>query len=100
MLSREERAELISTLAADQLAGEVVPRLGGVRKLRFAPMGRGKSGAFRVIYCVLTEELPIFALLIYGKNEQVNPTPDQTRAMMTAVAAFKAGPGKAATKRR
>jgi hypothetical protein len=61
-----------------------------VRKLRFAPKGRGKSGAFRVIYYVLTEDLPILALLIYGKNEQVNPTPEQTRAMAAVVAKFKA----------
>ena len=90
LLSREGRAELIDTLARDPLAGDVVPGLGGVRKLRFAPKGRGKSGAFRVVYYVLTEELPILALLIYGKNEQVNPTPEQTRAMTAVVTEFKA----------
>ena len=90
LLSPEGRAELIDTLARDPLAGDVVPGLGGVRKLRFAPKGRGKSGAFRVVYYVLTEELPILALLIYGKNEQVNPTPEQTRAMTAVVAEFKA----------
>lgn len=99
LLSGEERSELIDTLARNPRAGDVVPGLGGVRKLRFAPKGRGKSGAFRVIYYVLTEELPILALLIYGKNEQVNPTPEQTRAMTTVVAEFKTGPQKT-TRRR
>lgn len=99
LLSREERTALIDTLARDPLAGDLVPGLGGVRKLRFAPKGRGKSGAFRVIYYMLTEDLPVLALLIYGKNEQVNPTPEQTRAMAAVVAEFKAGSRKA-TKRR
>jgi mRNA-degrading endonuclease RelE of RelBE toxin-antitoxin system len=100
LLSREDRANLIETLAREPLAGDLVPGLGGVRKLRFAPQGRGKSGAFRVIYYVLTEDMPILALLVYGKNEQVNPTPEQTRAMAAVVAEFKAGPRKAAARRR
>ena len=37
LLSREERADLIESLARDPFAGEVMPGLGGVRKLRFAP---------------------------------------------------------------
>ena len=90
LLSREERAELIETLARDPLAGDVIPGLGGVRKLRFAPKGRGKSGGFRVIYYVLADDLPILALLVYGKNEQVSPTPAQTRAIEAVVAEFKA----------
>lgn len=35
--------------------------------------------------------MPILALLIYGKNEQVNPTPEQTRAIVALVATFKRG---------
>lgn len=94
LLSREERADLIATLAARPFAGALVPELGGVRKLRFAPKGRGKSGAFRVIYYVVSDEEPILALLIYGKNEQVNPTPEQTRAIVAVVREFKPGPRK------
>lgn len=72
-------------LANDPLAGDLVPGLGGIRKLRFAAGGRGKSGGFRVIYYVLTDDLPILAMLIYGKNEQSNPTPEQRRALLAAV---------------
>jgi hypothetical protein len=50
LLSRDERTELMGVLASDPMAGDVIPGLGGVRKLRFAPKGRGKSGGFRVIY--------------------------------------------------
>lgn len=86
LLSREERAELIRALAQNPGAGDVVPGLGGVRKLRFAPKGRGKSGAFRVIYYVLTEEQPILALLLYGKNEQEDLSTAQ-RKMVAGLAA-------------
>jgi mRNA-degrading endonuclease RelE of RelBE toxin-antitoxin system len=78
----------------------VVPELGGGRKLRFAPKGRGKSGAFRAIYYVPSDAEPILALLIYGKNEQVNPTPEQTRAIVAVVREFKAGRRTAAAKRK
>ena len=78
-------------LARDPLAGDVMPGLGGVRKLRFAPKGRGKSGAFRVIYYVLTADHPILALLIYGKNEQEDLSPAQRKVVAGLAAAMKRG---------
>jgi hypothetical protein len=91
LLSREDRADLINTLARNPEAGDVIPGLGGVRKLRFAPAGRGKSGAFRVIYYVLTEDRPILAIFLYGKNERANLTPDQKAAARRLVEAIKSG---------
>ena len=86
LLSCEEQVELIDTLVREPLAGDVIPGLGGVRKLRFAPKSRGRSGAFRVIYYVLTDDLPILALLLYGKNEQADLSPAQ-RKIVAALAA-------------
>lgn len=80
---------MIDALARDPLAGDLVPGLGGVRKLRFAPKGRGKSGAFRVIYYVLTDDMPILALLIYGKNEQPDLSPAQHKAVAALAAEMK-----------
>jgi hypothetical protein len=76
-------------LASDPTAGDLIPGLGGVRKLRFAPKGRGKSGAFRVIYYVLTSNMPILALLIYGKNEQSDLSPAQRKAVAALVTEMK-----------
>jgi hypothetical protein len=59
---------------------------GGVRKLRFAARGNGKSGGVRVIYYVVDETIPLFALLIYGKSEQADLSPVQ-RARIAAIAA-------------
>lgn len=90
LLGREVRATLINMLASDPMAGALVPGLGGIRKLRFAPAGRGKSGAFRVIYYFAAVNRPILALLIYGKNEQENITPQQRDAILALIAADKA----------
>ena len=89
LLSAEDKARLIDKLAIEPLAGDLVPGLAGVRKLRFASTGRGQRGGFRVIYYVLTDDMPILALLIYGKNEQADMTPDQRRALLTVVEATK-----------
>jgi mRNA-degrading endonuclease RelE of RelBE toxin-antitoxin system len=70
LLTSDERMELIATLASNPLVGDLIPRTGGIGKLRFAAGGRGKRGAFRVIYYMLTDSMPIVAITIYGKNEK------------------------------
>jgi hypothetical protein len=47
---------------------------GGVRKVRFAGEGRGKSGAYRVIYYYHSEDIPLFVLALFAKNEKANLT--------------------------
>ena len=89
LLNRAERLELVTLLANEPTAGDLVPGLGGIRKLRFAAGGQGKRGAVRVIYYLGSPDMPIYALLIYGKGEQANPSPEQRRAMLAAVEALK-----------
>jgi hypothetical protein len=90
LLSDEERKELIDYVASFPEAGDVIPDTAGVRKLRFAAKGKGKSGGVRVIYYFLDEDTPLFALLIYGKGEQDNLTPDQKRVVRAFAEAIKA----------
>lgn len=85
LLSQADRDALIAMIAADPRAGALVPGWGGIRKLRFGPAGRGKSGGFRVIYWLGADNVPVLVLLLYGKNEQVNPSQDQVTAMLRAV---------------
>ena len=49
LLSAEEHDELIFSLALHPKAGDEIPGTGGVRKVRFAARGKGKSGGVRVI---------------------------------------------------
>jgi hypothetical protein len=75
LLSSEEHEELLPYLALNPEAGDEIPGTGGVRKVRFAAKGKGKSGGVRVIYYFFDEDIPLYAILLYGKNEQVNLTP-------------------------
>jgi len=54
-----------------------IATLAPVHKVRYAAMGRGKSGGVRVIYYFYDADMPIYALLIYGKNERANLTREQ-----------------------
>ncbi len=72
LLSAEERSELIEMIAQDPECGDVMEGTGGVRKVRFAFAGRGKSGGARVIYFFHNDELPVFLLTMFAKNEKAN----------------------------
>src|SRR5688572_8151360 len=68
-------------LAADPTAGDVVPRSGGLRKVRMAGAGRGKSGGFRVINMLLLGRRYIALLDGYDKTEQEDLTADELKAV-------------------
>ena len=80
MLSADEHEELLFYLALHPLSGDEISGTGGVRKVRFAARGKGKSGGVWVIYYIFDEVNPLYAFYIYGKNEQANPTPEQQKA--------------------
>jgi len=50
----------------------VVPGSGGVRRLRWAPSGRGKRGGLRVIYYWKDDKGEIWLLTLYDKREEQN----------------------------
>ena len=66
--------ELVTFLAINPEAGDLVPGTGGCRKLRWAAAGRGKRGGVRVIYYFHNESLPLFLLNVFAKNEKANLT--------------------------
>jgi hypothetical protein len=72
LLSDQERCELIDSVAAHPLQGDLLVGTGGLRKFRFAKGGRGKSGGVRVIYYYGRAEHPLFLLEVFGKNEKAN----------------------------
>jgi mRNA-degrading endonuclease RelE of RelBE toxin-antitoxin system len=67
-LSDEEYRALQATLIANPKAGPVIPRSGGVRKLRWPAAGRGKRGGYRIIYYPRIAEGVIWMLTLYPKN--------------------------------
>jgi hypothetical protein len=90
LLTIEEHAELILYLASHPDAGDEIPGSGGVRKVRFAAKGRGKSGGVRAVYYYYDYENPLYAILLYGKNEQADLSSEQKREVTALATEFKA----------
>lgn len=72
LMSAKERPALINVIATYPEAGDIIPKAGGVRKIRIAREGHGKSGSFRVIYYYYTENNPVLLFTVFGKNERAN----------------------------
>jgi mRNA-degrading endonuclease RelE of RelBE toxin-antitoxin system len=85
LLSDDEYRELQAALVNRPKAGPVIPRSGGLRKLRWSASGRGKRGGARVIYYWATQQERILMLLIYTKNESDDLTPDQIKVLRSIV---------------
>lgn len=71
-LSDIELAEFQAFLCLNPEFGVLVSRTGGVRKIRWALPGRGKSGGVRVLYLDILDTRKIYLLTVYAKNEKAN----------------------------
>jgi len=71
-LGEDEYAALQWDLTIHPEAGAVVPGSGGLRKLRWAPEGRGKRGGLRVIYYWRNEAGEVWLLTLYDKREETS----------------------------
>jgi hypothetical protein len=62
-------------LAVHPSAGDVIPRSGGCRKLRWGAAGRGRRGGTRVIYFLRLASGQIVLVTMYAKNvrEDIDP---------------------------
>ena len=69
--------DMLEFLAKRPKAGRIIQGTGGLRKVRIARPGKGKSGGTRVIYYYHSEGKPILQLLIYAKADQENMTDAQ-----------------------
>jgi hypothetical protein len=80
-----ERIAVVDRVATDPECGVLIPGGGGIRKVRFAFGGRGKSGGARVIYFLAGEQLPIFLLAVFAKNEKSDLTPKERDTLAASV---------------
>ena len=72
LLTEGERRDVVDYLAAHPKAGDLMEGTGGVRKIRWARAGRGKSGGVRIIYYVHSEAMPLYLLTVFAKNDRTN----------------------------
>ena len=91
MLTDDIMEGVENTLCSDPRAGDVIRGTNGVRKLRVALPGRGKSGGARMTYLYVEVAGMIYFLLVYAKNAQGNTTAAQTKLLAAWATRLKEG---------
>ena len=85
LLDDESLAKVQSLLLARPDAGKVIPKSGGLRKLRVAAKGHGKRGGARVIYYWVVNRDRILMLDIYAKNEREDLDADELKQLRALI---------------
>jgi len=85
LLSDEEYRKFQSALAANPDAGDVIPGMGGLRKIRMALPGGGKRGGARVLYLLFVRAETVFLLYVFTKGEFADLPPDKRRVIRKLV---------------
>jgi mRNA-degrading endonuclease RelE of RelBE toxin-antitoxin system len=90
VLTEEERYAIVDLLASDPTCGVVLRETGGIRKMRFALAGRGKSGGVRIVYYFYNESMPVYILAGFAKNERANLSAAERATLRRLVEQIKA----------
>ena len=85
LLSDDEYRALQNVLVENPERGDILKGGGGIRKLRHALPGRGKSGGVRAIYYWIKDDHQIYMLLIYPKSKKDNLTDQETALLRELV---------------
>ena len=88
-LTDDEYRLLQSYMLQHPEVGDVMPRTGGFRKLRWFDerRGKGKRGGLRVIYYWLMNDRQFWMFAIYDKDELENLTSEQEKTLKRAIEA-------------
>lgn len=83
-MTEAERGVAVDLVAANPQAGDMISGGGGIRKVRVAGRGKGKSGGYRVLTYFLEPGRPVFLLWVLNKSMAANLTDAQTAALKQA----------------
>jgi hypothetical protein len=86
-MTEDDLQELQNYLMEHPDVAPVIQGTGGVRKLRWAREGRGKSGGLRTIYIDMRTLGRIYLVTVFGKDEKDDLSP----AEKTVIKAFVKG---------
>lgn len=89
ILTDEAYGEFQQWLAAHPDAGAVIKGGKGIRKVRWALPGGGKSGGIRVIYFWRSKESQTYLLYLFDKGERSNLTAAQVKQLAKYAGALK-----------
>jgi hypothetical protein len=70
-------------------AGDVIPGLGGLRKIRWGAKGKGKRGGARIIYLLIPKPGIIYLFYAYTKGDITELSPEQKKQLRQAVTEIK-----------
>ena len=90
-LSDDELRQLQEVLLENPKAGVVIRGTKGLRKLRIAFEGQGKSDSGRVAYIDFTVQEQIYLITAYPKNEKDNLTKAERNAIAKMITTLKKG---------
>lgn len=76
-------------LAVNPAKGRLIQGAGGLRKVRMAARGKGKSGGARVIYLHLEGLKVIYLVYVYDKGEADDLTSGQKKELRAIAEAIK-----------
>ncbi len=85
----DDLAELQQFLIKNPDAGDIMVGTGGLRKLRFAFEGRGKSGSARVCYVDFASFEKNYLIQVFSKDEKPNLTDAEKNAVKKIISALK-----------
>jgi hypothetical protein len=83
--TEEQRGNFAAYLAVHPNAGCVVPDSGGLRKIRWGRLDKGKSSGVRVIYYNRTAQGELILLTLYAKSQTDNLTGAQLKEICRAL---------------
>ncbi len=81
LFTADEKTALLSAIAANPEAGDLIVRSGGFRKLRWGMQGHGKRGGARVVYFFHNVGMPVFMITAYPKNQKENLSDAEVNAL-------------------
>ena len=89
LLSEDDKRRLYASLVKNPTKGDVIQGGSGIRKIRFALGGKGKSGGCRVIYYYHASESEILMITAYAKNSQEDLTQEQKKSIRDLIKKLK-----------
>ncbi len=80
-INDDEYQALQTALLLRPEQGALIPRSGGLRKVRWTGKGHGKRGGYRIIYYWDKRTETVYMLYLYPKNRQEDLTPRQAKLL-------------------
>ena len=88
-LDEDDLISLQNIILSDPEVGVIIRGTGGVRKMRFAYIGRGKSGSTRIIYVDFALYESVYLISAYQKSDKESLTDAEKKELKELVRQLK-----------